>query len=113
MAIETIFANVSCSDLSLSEPWYEKLFGRAADRHPMAGLAEWHFTASAEVQLYQDKARAGHSTLTLGVLPLGPERARLVAAGIAAGEIENARDFFILRLSDPDGNLVVLASAKR
>jgi hypothetical protein len=34
MPIETIFANVSCSDLSVSEPWYEKLFGRGADRHP-------------------------------------------------------------------------------
>jgi hypothetical protein len=113
MPIETIFANVSCSDLSVSEPWYEKLFGRAADRHPMDGLAEWHFTDSAEVQLYQDKTKAGHSTLTLGVLPLAAERARLVAAGIEAGEIEQAKDFFILRLSDPDANLVVLASAQR
>jgi len=33
MPIETIFANVSCSDLKASEPWYEKLFGRAADRY--------------------------------------------------------------------------------
>lgn len=111
MPIETIFANVSCSDLSVSEPWYEKLFGRAADRHPMAGLAEWHFTASAEVQLYEDKAKAGRSTLTIGVLPLGEERERLRQAGIAAGEIEPAEHFFILRLSDPDGNLIVLASA--
>ena len=113
MAIETIFANVSCSDLKTSEPWYAKLFGRPADRHPMSGLAEWHFTDSAEVQLYEDKAKAGRSTLTLGVMPLGTERARLVAAGIPAGEIEQAKDFWILRISDPDGNLVVLASAEK
>jgi hypothetical protein len=113
MPIETIFANVSCSDLSVSEPWYEKLFGRAADRHPMDGLAEWHFTDSAEVQLYEDKTKAGHSTLTVGVMPLGAERDRLAAAGIAVGEIEEAKDFFILRLADPDKNLVVLASAQR
>jgi hypothetical protein len=113
MPIETIFANVSCSDLAVSEPWYEKLFGRAADRHPMAGLAEWHFTDSAEVQLYQDAAKAGHSTLALEVMPLGAERVRLVAAGIEAGEIEAAKDFYILRLRDPDANLVVLAAAEK
>jgi hypothetical protein len=113
MAIETIFANLSCSDLSVSEPWYEKLFGRPADRHPMKGLAEWHFTASAEVQLHEDKSKAGKSAMTIGVLPMGAERERLVKAGIAAGEIEPVRDFFILRLNDPDGNLIVLASAQR
>lgn len=113
MAIETIFANMSCSDLSVSEPWYGKLFGRAADRHPMQGLAEWHFTASAEVQLYEDKAKAGKSTMTIGVMPLGRERERLLKAGIAAGEIEKGGVGFILRLNDPDGNLVVLASAEK
>jgi hypothetical protein len=113
MAIETIFANMSCSDLSVSEPWYGKLFGRPADRHPMQGLAEWHFTASAQVQLYEDKAKAGKSTMTVGVLPLEAERARLLKVGIMAGEIEPAEHVFILRLSDPDGNLVVLASAEK
>jgi len=51
MGISTIFANVSCRDLATSEPWYEKLFGCAASRHPMPRLAEWHFNDSAEVQL--------------------------------------------------------------
>lgn len=113
MGIDTIFANVSRSDLSVSERWYEKLFGRAADRHPMDGLAEWHFTDSAEVQLYEEKPKAGHSTLTLRVTAMGEERDRLKAAAIAVGEIEKGGPGFILRLSDPDGNLVVLASAER
>jgi hypothetical protein len=113
MGIETIFANVSCSDLKVSETWYAGLFGREAGRHPMPGLAEWHFTDSAEVQLYEDKSKAGHSTLTLGVLPLESERKRIIASGIDAGEIEQATNFYILRLRDPDGNLVVLASAKK
>lgn len=112
MAIETIFANISCSDISVSERWYEKLFGRPPTRRPMKNLVEWHFTDSAEVQLYQQKENAGHCTLTLGVLPLEPERARLEKAGLNPGAIEPTKDFFILRLRDPDQNLVVLASAK-
>ena len=34
-------------------------------RRPMDGIAEWHFTESAEVQLFEDKKHAGTSTLTL------------------------------------------------
>jgi hypothetical protein len=113
MAIETIFANVSCSNLAVSGPWYEKLFGRKADRAPMAGLLEWHFSDSAEVQLFEEPAHAGASTLTLGVLPLEPERKRLSDARLEPGPIEQATNFFIVRLRDPDQNLIVLASAKK
>jgi hypothetical protein len=79
----------------------------------MAKLAEWQLTESAELQVYEAKEHAGHSTLTLGVLPLEPERTRLLAAGVACGPIEEAKDFYIMRLRDPDQNLVVLASARR
>lgn len=113
MSIETIFANVSCSDLETSVAWYEKLFGRSPTRRPMPGLAEWQLTESAEMQLYEAKEHAGHSTLTLGVMPIEPERERLEAAGLRPGPVEPADDYFILRLRDPDGNLVVLASAQR
>jgi hypothetical protein len=113
MSIATIFAHVSCSNLAVSVSWYEKLFGKPPIRRPMPGLAEWQFTDSAEVQLFEAKAHAGHSTLTLGVLPLEPERERLIAAGLAPDPIEAADDFFIMRLRDPDQNLIVFASAKR
>ena len=113
MAIETIFAHVSCSDLEASIGWYEKLFGKAPLRRPMPGLAEWQFSDSAEVQLFEDEDKAGTSTLTLGVLPLAPERQRLLDAGLDAGPIEEAKDFYIMRMRDPDGNLVVFASADR
>jgi catechol 2,3-dioxygenase-like lactoylglutathione lyase family enzyme len=113
MAIQTIFAHVSCSDLEASIAWYEKLFGKPPLRRPMPGLAEWQFTESAEVQLFEDKSKAGTSTLTLGVLPLAPERRRLVDAGLEAGPIEEAKHFWIMRMRDPDGNLVVLASARK
>jgi hypothetical protein len=113
MPIRTIFAHISCSRLDVSAPWYEKLFGKPVDRRPMDGLAEWHFTDSAEVQLFENMDHAGASTLTLGVLPLEPERMRLVEAGLEPGPIEDADHFYIMRIRDPDGNLIVFASAER
>jgi hypothetical protein len=93
--------------------WYTKLFGKAPIRRPMPGLVEWQFTESAEVQLYEQGDKAGHSVLTLGVLPLEPERKRLEEAGLAPGPIEGAKNFFIMRMRDPDGNLIVFASAEK
>jgi hypothetical protein len=113
MCIETVFAHVSCSNLKASVPWYEKLFGRAPIRRPMPGLAEWQFTDSAEVQLHEQKEHAGHSTLTLGVLPLEPARQRLEEAGLDPGPIEETGGYFIMRIRDPDQNLVVFASARK
>jgi len=113
MSIQTVFACLSCRELATSLPWYEKLFGKPPLRRPMPGLAEWQFTQSAEIQLFEAPDHAGHSTLTLGVLPMEPERRRLQAAGLNPGPIEEVEDFFIMRLQDPDQNLIVLASAER
>jgi predicted enzyme related to lactoylglutathione lyase len=114
MPIQTIFAHMSCSDLERSAAWYEKLFGKSPTRRPMPGLAEWQFTDSAEVQLYEEKGHAGASTLTLGVLPMEPEHERLERAGLSPGPIEQTPGgFYIARLRDPDQNLVVLASARK
>jgi hypothetical protein len=113
MSIATVFAHVSCSDLPVSTRWYERLFGKPPDRRPMPRLAEWQFSESAEVQLYEEKEHAGHSTLTLGVLPLEPERQRLLEAGLQPGPIEETEDFFIMQIRDPDWNLIVFASARK
>ena len=113
MGIQTIFAHVSCSNLANSSAWYEKLFGQPPVRQPMPGLVEWQFSESAEVQLFEDKQHAGHSTLTIGVLPLEPERARLEKAGLKPGPIEETKGFYIMRIRDPDQNLIVFASARR
>jgi catechol 2,3-dioxygenase-like lactoylglutathione lyase family enzyme len=112
MSISTIFANVSCSDLQASIAWYEKLLGTPPTRRPMPKLAEWRLTDTAELQLYEAREHAGHSTLTLGVLPLEPERTRLLAAGLDCGPIERADRLYIMRMRDPDQNLVVLASER-
>lgn len=112
MPIETVFAEVRCTDLAASVAWYAKLFGRDPDRKPNAKLAEWQFTDSAEVQLIEDGDGAGSDGLTLGVLPMRPEHERITAAGIDPGEIKQADGYFTMRMTDPDGNRILLASAR-
>ncbi len=79
----------------------------------MSGLVEWQFSDGAEVQLYEQKEHAGHSMLTLGILPLEPERKRLQEAGLKPGPIEQTNGYFIMRPNDPDKNLIVFATAHK
>ena len=112
MALAKIYAHLSCTELERSVGWFTTLFGRAPDNRPMAGLAEWHHRDDAGLQLFQAADHAGHGTLTLIVDGLADDRDRLAAAGLAPGEIETADYVVLIRLRDPDGNLVVLAEPK-
>lgn len=111
MAIDKIYAHLSCSDLESSIEWFGILFGRAPDARPMDGLAEWHHGERAGFQLYEDPAHAGHATLTLIVTGLEDERIRLKDGDLDPGPLERGDNFNLVRLRDPDGNLVVLAQA--
>lgn len=113
MPIATVFAYVACTDLAVSARWYEKLFGQPPVKRADAPAVEWQFSDSAEVRLCERPADAGHTNLTLGVLPIEPERRRLVEAGLVPGDIEETDGYFVMRLQDPDGNELVFASARR
>ncbi len=109
MPIARLFAHLSCRDLAASEVWFTALFGRPPDARPMEGLAEWHEGAGAGLQLFEDAGHAGRGTMTLIVTGLDDERGRLMARGIEGPSIEGGDPVRLLRLRDPDGNLVVLA----
>jgi hypothetical protein len=113
MAIEKIFAHVSCINLERSKQWYAQLFGRVPDAEPMQHLAEWHHGRDAGMQLFEDETWAGQSTLTLTVNGLREEYRRLTSLGLDAGDIESGDKVSILRMNDPDGNMVVLAQPGR
>ena len=109
MPLNAIYANLACSDLARSRDWYGMLFDRDPDASPMEGLLEWHHERKAGFQLFEQPDRAGHGTATLIVSDLTEERERLARSGIDIAEIEQGDAVRILRLSDPDDNLVVLA----
>ena len=109
MGLHKIYAHLSCADLDASIRWFAAIFNRSPDARPMEGLAEWHHGETTGFQLFQNPADASHGTLTLFVRGLEAERQRLETAGIAPGDIEQASYVRLIRLRDPDRNLVVLA----
>lgn len=110
MAIQKIFAHLSCANLDKSAPWFEEIFARKPDAIPMRHLAEWHHGSEGGFQLFQNPVHAGKGTLTLIVSGLDTERSRL--SSLKPGEIERGNYVNLVRLCDPDGNLVVLAEPR-
>lgn len=113
MTIARLFGQVACADLDRSIDWFTTLFDRAPDRRPMDGLAEWDVGDGGGLQLFRQAENAGHSTLTLIVDDLRAQASRLDGAGLNPGPVEPASAASLVRLSDPDGNLVVLAEPGR
>jgi hypothetical protein len=63
MAIVNALAGM-VSDLTTAEAWYEQLLSRPADARPMEGLAEWKLADGGWIRVFQDKERAGSSSVT-------------------------------------------------
>jgi hypothetical protein len=110
MPIEKVFAHISCSNLQSSIAWFTKLFGRAPDESPMEGLAEWHQNNQAGFQLFQDPKNAGHATMSATSIP--SVRVSLSSSS-QPGPIEEADYVNIVRIRDPDQNLIVLAAKRK
>lgn len=104
-------AQSTVTDLDRAEEWYQRLFDRAPDARPMAGLLEWHLVEGFGVQVWSEPERAGRSTVVLEVSDLDGVAERLTAAGIDHAGPEPGGGVRILPLTDPDGNRVVLTGA--
>ncbi|WP_345681952.1 hypothetical protein [Novipirellula caenicola] len=79
----------------------------------MAALHEWHHGHNTGLQLFLDPAAAGKSTVTFIVSDLDSERQSLADQNLDPGEIEEGDSARLVRLHDPDGNLVVIAQARQ
>lgn len=108
MTFTAVLAQAPVSDLGAAERWYAVLLDREPDTRPMDGLLEWHLTSSGGVQLWAEPDRAGGATLVLATDDLDVVAGRLAAAGVAAAAPEPGGGARLLRLTDPDGNRVVV-----
>lgn len=106
MELSGIYANLSCTNLRRSARWFETLFARDPDEKPLPGLVQWRHKNGCGFQLFEDVDGAGDGTLQLVVRDVRSEHKRL--KGIGPGQVELGGDKMVLRLRDPDGNLVVL-----
>lgn len=112
MHLTAIYAQLCCTSLEKSRPWFDAMFARSADAEPMPRLAEWHHGKAAGLQVFEDSEKAGRGTLTLIVGDLAAERERLSGTVVEVSEIEQGDAVDVMQLGDPDGNLVVLAQPR-
>jgi hypothetical protein len=108
MALNSVLAQSTVSDLATAEAWYTTLWARGPDARPMPGLLEWHLGPTAGLQVWSEPDRSGRSTVVLGTDDLDDVAARLRAAGIDHDGAQPGGGARILQLVDPDGNRVVL-----
>ncbi|MGH2558268.1 MAG: VOC family protein [Thermomicrobiales bacterium] len=109
MPITNLLAVVTVGDFDAALTWYERLFGRPADRFPMAGLAEWQITSAGGTQLLHDAERGGGALLTLAVDDLERHVADIAERGITVGAITRGDMAQFASITDPEGNTVTFA----
>jgi predicted enzyme related to lactoylglutathione lyase len=109
MAIVNALAGIMVSDLTTAEAWYEQLLSRPADARPMEGLAEWALADGGWIQVFQDKERAGSSSVTFLVSGLDDQLAELKAKGISIERTTTSDYVKTATVTDPAGNRVVFA----
>jgi predicted enzyme related to lactoylglutathione lyase len=110
MAIDKVLADVAVDDFPSALTWYERLLGRPADAAPMEGLAEWHLAEGGGMQVSDDEARAGWSSVTLMVQSLDDQLAALRAEGIPVGPIQGTPGLVkVATATDPEGNRITFA----
>lgn len=107
MSVTKILSVVPVADFETSIGWYERLVGRPADARPMPGLADWHLTDTAWVQVYRDVDHAGSTALNFAVDDLREHTTELSARGIALGEVTTTdKGAKLASTTDPAGNTI-------
>jgi predicted enzyme related to lactoylglutathione lyase len=111
MPIDNALASLAVKDLARSVKWYEKVFGRPADKTPMPEVAEWWFGRGGGLQVYQLPVRAGAGSCTLAVTGLDQEIEKLKGLGIDTGSRMSGKGVSTVMIKDPDGNSIAFAEA--
>jgi predicted enzyme related to lactoylglutathione lyase len=88
VTMEVLFASVPVSDLQAATPWYEQLFGRAADIVPNEDEVMWCVAGNGWLYVVEDPERAGRTVVTISVSDLDLFVDELASRGIRAGPIE-------------------------
>jgi predicted enzyme related to lactoylglutathione lyase len=112
MTIKNALAGIAVKDLERAIRWYQALLGRSPDSRPMSEVAEWEFSGGGWMQVFEDGARAGSSSVTLVESNLDERLKDLKAKGIAIGPTTSSDFVKTAIVSDLDGNQIVFAEAR-
>lgn len=113
MYLEKIYTSLLTADLAAAEKWYGKFFGRGPDNRPMATLVQWEFSDHGGFMLSDSDEIASRGAAFFYVADLEVERERLRGVGIVLGDDIEGDYSMLAQVSDPDGNLLTLATPPR
>jgi predicted enzyme related to lactoylglutathione lyase len=110
MSYVNVLPSLQVADLETAVDWYERLFGRPPDRHPMDGCVEWQLAETGGLQVFRNPEHAAPATVIIGLDDLDTEATELRQRGIAADPYEvPSGQFRLAQLQDPVGNTIVLS----
>jgi predicted enzyme related to lactoylglutathione lyase len=110
MKLHKIYTSLLTTDLAKAEAWYTKLHGRGPDYRPMESLVQWELLDQGGLMLSTSDEIAGKSVWFVNVDDLAAERRRLNGVGIVLGADIPGDYSTLAQVSDPDGNVVMLAT---
>jgi predicted enzyme related to lactoylglutathione lyase len=102
--VQHLFAGCAVADLAAALPFYEALFGRAADLEPHDGERCWRLSESCWVVVLVDAARAGGGNSTVLVADLDWWLAEWASRGVEVASVEPVGGGRKAIVIDPDGN---------
>ena len=113
MNIKNAYSGIMTADIESATAWYENLFDRKSDYHPMQTVHEWDFQNGGVLQLVEDKERAGKSSVTLLVDNIEVTCENLKEKQIphkiqASGDVAK-----IISIYDPENNRITFAENKQ
>jgi predicted enzyme related to lactoylglutathione lyase len=99
-----LFAGCAVADLATALPFYEAVFGRAADLEPHDGERCWRLSESCWVVVLVDPERAGGGNSTVLVADLDSWLAGWSERDVAVASLQPVGGGRKAILIDPDGN---------
>jgi glyoxylase I family protein len=107
VTIEHVLAVVPVADIDIASSWYERLFGRPPDNHPMETLIEWRVTETGWLQVTADADRAGTALTNFAVDDLVAHLEGLRGRELTPQPIQDVnKGVQLSAISDPDGNRI-------
>ena len=108
--LKNVLALIAVRNIEDGIRWYKMLLGREPDTQPMHGLVEWKFEAGGWLQVNENKALAGRSSITLVETDIENRIQQLKRAGIEPKSVKRGDQVSVVIITDPDGNQVLFAT---
>ena len=112
MSVTNALAGIAVNDLGSSIAWYAQLLGRQPDSRPMEEVAEWEFERGGWIQVFEDKERAGCSSVTLVETDVARRTGVLKKAAIRIVSEMKSEEAKLVIIHDHDGNRIVFARGR-